>query len=1147
MNISLDKKIIAGFIICAFVLLLAAVLTFTNSGKFTETNDLVNHTHEVLSELDEILITCLDAETGARGFVITGDEGYLTPFSHAKVNLFEHLRAARSLTRDNSAQQKNLDEIEALATVYFKYLETKIALRKTDFEKAKNLVISGEGRRLEDAIRNKIHYAQSIEQTLLKERQVASEKEVFRFNVVFVILCCAIIAVLVTLYLIIIVNLRALRKAEASSAENNWRLTGSSELIKSMQGNKGLHELGDTIISHLAAYLNVQLGAVYAMANNGLHLKLIGAYGVPRKESAFSVIKLGEGIVGQCAAERKTILLHDVKAHHFIISTTFGHIRPKSILTVPFILEDTVIAVIQLGTIHAFGERQIQYLQLIGDSVAVALSSAKVREEAKELLEETQRQAEELESQQNELRQANEELHAKTELLEKSESELKGQQDELHQTNIALEEKAMLLEEQKQKLEDAKTEIENKAHEIETTSKYKSEFLANMSHELRTPLNSILILAQLLVDNRNRTLSEKEMEYARNIHSSGEDLLDLINEILDLSKVESGKMQLDIAEVPIQHVVENVTTMFSPVSKNKGVNFNVHADAKLPATFTTDAQRVEQIIRNLLSNAFKFTAKGGKVELTIARPSRTISFRNKRLKDVSDIIAFTVADTGTGIPAEKLEIIFEAFQQGDGSTKRKYGGTGLGLSISRELAHALGGEIQVESEEGKGSTFTLYLPGTFDAAFVTAETRPIEIVTQQKQQVSIAKQSSAVVEDDRDNLQANDKIILIIEDDKTFAQVLLGHVRERKYKGIIASQGNIGLSYARQYHPDAILLDMRLPVLDGADVLSRIKKDAALRHIPVQVISAYDEKMKMLELGAFDYITKPVSGLELQKAFDRIESFKNKKLKKLLIIEDDKKHNQAIRELIGNGDVKSFSAYSGTEAQDMLMKEFFDCIILDLGLPDMSGFELLEKIKANEKINRIPIIVYTGKDLKKEDNARLSKLADTVVLKTVNSHERLLDETTLFLHRVESTLGKEKQTAIRKLHRSDEVLKGKTVLLVDDDIRNIYSLTNALEEEGVHCITAENGKVALEKLKEHAAIDMVLMDVMMPVMDGYEATIAIRNTETWSKLPVIALTAKAMKGDKEKCLAVGMSDYISKPVDMAQLLSLMRVWLYNNR
>jgi CheY-like chemotaxis protein len=668
---------------------------------------------------------------------------------------------------------------------------------------------------------------------------------------------------------------------------------------------------------------------------------------------------------------------------------------------------------------------------------------------------------------------------------------------------------------------------------------------------LRTPFNSILILAQLLSENKNNTLAEKDIEFARNIYNSGTDLLNLINEILDLSKVEAGKLQLEIAEVPFQSISHNLLAMFSEVAKNKSINFSIEFDNKaLPSAIISDKQRIEQILKNLLSNAFKFTDDNGTITLKVNKPSPSISFKNENLRTLDHVVAFSVTDTGIGIPEDKCETIFKAFQQVDGSTKRKYGGTGLGLSISLELSHALGGEIQLQSTEGKGSTFTLYLPLQFDPALITKTNK--QIVIKESIPHETKKETDKSIDlhliqqdgiDDRKEITENDRVILIIEDDEVFAKILLDLVREGQGKGVITQQGNTALSYARHFRPYAIFLDMNLPVMDGGEVLKQFKNDPELRHIPVLIISQYNRRIEGLALGAFDYLQKPITPADFLNAFDKLQEFVSKKMKKMLIIEDSVEQNKAIKELIGNGDVKSFSAYSGQEAYAMLQKDSFDCVIVDLGLPDMSGFDLLEKIRANDKLNKMPVIVYTGRDLQKEDNLRLNKLADTVVLKTADSHERLLDEAMLFLHRVESRLPMEKQNIIRKLHHADKILKDKTVLLVDDDIRNIYSLTNALEDEGMKCLTAENGIAAITMVKDNP-VDLVLMDVMMPHMDGFEATLEIRKIMELSKLPIIALTAKAMKGDKEKCLAVGMSDYISKPINVEHLLSLMRVWLY---
>ncbi|OQP58226.1 hypothetical protein A3860_07835 [Niastella vici] len=939
-----------------------------------------------------------------------------------------------------------------------------------------------------------------------------------------------------------------LQKLSNDNEVRTWMLTGASQLNNILRGEKVVGDLALQIISMLTAYLNAQVGAIYLVENN--QLMLSGSYAFSHRKGNTNIIKLGEGLVGQSALEKKPIVFANVPEDYVKVSSGLGQATPRNILVYPFLYDNYVKGVIEIGTMRDISDLDLQFLKIVSESIGIAFNSSQARNKQQELLEEAQRLTEELEAQQEELKQTNEELSEKTQMLEKSQAELRAQQEELQQTNEELEEKANLLEEQKEKLELAKIDVENKARELETTSKYKSEFLANMSHELRTPLNSILILSQLLTENKSNALTQKDIEFASNIHNSGTDLLNLINEILDLSKVEAGKIEIEIEEVPVSEITKSLKQLFAEFAKNKNIDFRITCyEEHFRSPLHTDRQRLEQILRNLLSNAFKFTDRDGKIEVIMDVQPPDPTLRNANLRGLSEVAVFSVADSGIGIPQSKQGIIFEAFQQADGSTKRKFGGTGLGLSISRELAGALGGEIHLVSAEGKGSTFTLYLPLQFDAAHVTKGEKTVEIRKPEiRKELPVIPAHIPVphkeAEDDRYHLRDNDKTILIIEDDVVFAKLLLDIAREKGYKGIIAHQGNTGLSLARYYRPDAIILDMKLPVLDGAEVLRLLKNDPELRHIPVQIMSGYDLRKEGMELGAFDFLRKPLTHDAVKGAFDRIEDFVNRKLKKLLVVEDNPQQNKAIRELIGNGDIKSFAAYTGQEAYKMLEDEKFDCIIIDLGLPDMTGFELMEKIKESEELNKIPIIVYTGRDMNKDEAKQLEKLADTVVLKTSNSKERLLDETALFLHRVESNLPKEKQQIIRKLHRTEEVLKNKKVLIVDDDMRNIYSLTNVLEEEGMKCFVAENGKVCLEMLNQHPDVEIVLMDIMMPEMDGFEATMNIRKMEGFSKLPIIALTAKAMKGDREKCLEAGMSDYVSKPVNIEQLLSLMRVWLY---
>ncbi len=1148
MKITLSQKILIGFAACTSVLAVVAVVSFRNSEKFIDTNRWVNHTHEVINEFDLIMSYTVDMETGARGFVIAGNPAFLDPFREARVNLDNHVIKVAKMTEDNPAQQANIVLLSKAVAESRAYLENLIELRQSGFDAAQRAVAEGKGNLLQDEVRRCIAVCKQMEQGLLAQRSVSSDEDARNFNLVFISLLIVMAVVLVAVYFIINTNLTALKKAEADNANKNWLLSGSFELNEKTRGERGEKDLAQAVIEQLCTYLNAQIGVIYLSENGQLHLS--GSYAFHVRKNNSSVIKIGEGLVGQAAAEKKTIVFTDVPSDYIQVNSGLGGAPPRNIIVAPMVQDGMVKGVIEIGSVRAFSQLEMDLLKMVMESLAIIFNAAQSRTRMKELLEETQRQAEELQAQQEELKQSNEELQEKTLLLEKSEAELKAQQEELQQTNEELEEKANLLETQKEKLENAKMDIETKARELEVTSKYKSEFLANMSHELRTPLNSILILSQLLSENKNKLLGNKEIEYSKNIYNSGTDLLNLINEILDLSKVEAGRMELEITEVPFEEVSRDLQAIFNELARSKSVEFRIDMQSTT-SLMATDKQRLEQILKNLLSNAFKFTPPNGRVSLVIRAADKNGLFKNRKLGASGDVIAFEVTDTGIGIPPEKQGLIFEAFQQADGSTKRRYGGTGLGLSISRELAAALGGEIQLLSEENKGSTFTLFLPVIFDGSHLQSADRKIELRTAQPAPStskepfkSLPPESDPNIRDDRHAIGPNDRVILIMEDDLEFSQILLDFVRERNYKGIIADRGNSGLSYARYHRPDAILLDMKLPVMDGGEVLRHLKNDPELRHIPVQIISGYDRKKESLELGAFSFLRKPIDRNDLKKVFDDIEDFVNKKLKKLLIVEDNKTQSQAIRELIGNGDVKSHAAFSGKEAIDLLLGEDFDCVILDLGLPDMTGFDLLEKIKSNDILKDVPIVVYTGKDLSKEESGRLMKFANTVVLKTADSQERLLDETMLFLHRVESSLPKEKQNIIRKLHKMDEVLQNRKVLVVDDDIRNIYSLTNALEEEGIKCITAENGRVALEVLRDAPGIELILMDVMMPEMDGYEATRAIRGMQKFEKIPIIALTAKAMKGDRDKCLEAGMSDYITKPVNIDQLLSLMRVWMY---
>ena len=948
------------------------------------------------------------------------------------------------------------------------------------------------------------------------------------------------------------------------STENehdNWLKTGQAELSDKMRGDQNTIDLAQNVISYIAEYTKSQIGTIY-LNGNGNKFKLAGSYAYKKRKNLSNEFEIGEGLIGQCALEKKTILITNVPDDYIQINSGVGERIPLSILVTPLLYDGKVHGVIELGAFHEFCDLEMNFLEQATENIAIAFHSAVARVKVKELLEETQNQAAELQAQQEELRVTNEELEEQTQNLLRSEEELKSQREELQASNEelgkqteALKERQAEIEEKNNALETATVEIEKKAEELEVSSKYKSEFLANMSHELRTPLNSIQILSKLLMENKYNNLNEKQITFAKTINSSGSDLLNLINEILDLSKIEAGKMNLNLEDVALDYLPTYVKQNFEHLTGEKGLYLKVEMENKLPENIISDRQRIEQIVKNLLSNAIKFTEKGG-ITVKIGRPSKEMDLSNSGLSQDSSIY-LQVLDTGIGIPEEKKDLIFQAFQQADGTTSRKFGGTGLGLSISLQLAKLMGGEIQVTSEVGKGSTFTLFLPETI----VPAEKISNKIEQKKRDDSSVIKnreveqtsieetkkpaQNVNDIKDDRHNISEGDRSILIIEDDANFAKVLFDFTREKGYKSVIAEDGEAGLQLANQYKPSAILLDVGLPRIDGWTVMERLKDNAGTRHIPVYFISGHDKRMAAMNMGAIGYLQKPVSPEGLDSALSKIDRTISKDIKKLLIVEDDKVMRESIIELIGNGDVSITASDKGEHAFELLHKEEFDCMVLDLGLSDISGFELIEKVKSDKKIAELPIIIYTGKELNKKEETKLRKHSESIIVKGAKSPERLLDEVSLFLHRVEKNLPKEKQEKIRQLHDTgDNVFKNKKILLVDDDIRNIFALSSVLEEKDIEVITAENGQEAIDTLKYNDGVNLILMDIMMPEMDGFEAIGKIRKLNDYAKLPIIALTAKAMKGDRQKCIDAGANDYLSKPVDIEKLLSLLQVWLY---
>jgi HAMP domain-containing protein/CheY-like chemotaxis protein/signal transduction histidine kinase len=916
--------------------------------------------------------------------------------------------------------------------------------------------------------------------------------------------------------------IRNLRGTTEQNTEQDWVKTNLAKFTRMMQGDRDLVTVGQKLLSELAPLVNAQFGVIYQkIGTNGAgRLRMLAGYAYDEAAERVHDIGLSKGLVGQCAFEKRRMLLSDVPENYIRIGSGLGNAAPRNIIVLPVLFEGEVKAVIELASLTPLTPTHLTFLTQLTESIGIVLNTIEATMRTEGLLQQSQKLASELQAQQTELQQTNEQLAQKAQQLAEQNAEVEKKNKEIEQARHALEEKAA---------------------ELALTSKYKSEFLANMSHELRTPLNSILILGQQLGDNNEGNLTAKQIEFAKTIHAAGADLLNLISDILDLSKIESGTVAVEPEEVPFATLRATVERAFLHVAETKNLAFRINFDPQLPRSITTDAKRLHQVLKNLLSNAFKFTSQGV-VELRIGVATSGWSSDHGQLKNAACVIAFSVTDTGIGIPPDKQRIIFEAFQQADAGTSRRFGGTGLGLAISRELANLLGGEIRLVSAPSAGSTFTLYLPQVFGGSAVVKEKSPGG--TGYHAPVALPAPKIEEVPDDRETLEPGEPCVLIVEDDPHYARVLLGLVRDKAFKGLVTSRGNLALSLARKYQPTAITLDIFLPDMLGWTVLSHLKQEASTRHIPVQIITLAEERQHGLERGAFAYMVKPLTTQELEEAFDKLVRFTLPRIKQLLVVEDEESERLSILELLGYKDIAITAVGTGKAALEALRTQAFDCMVLDLRLPDITGFELLEQMREDRALRDLPIVVFTGRDLTEEEDARLRKMAKSIIIKGVQSPERLLDETALFLHRVTSLLPESKQKMLERLHVSDEVLADRCVLVVDDDVRNIFALTSLLERHSMRVLSADNGRTAIDLLTQDNDISMVLMDIMMPDMDGYETMRTIRQDSRHRHLPIIALTAKAMKGDREKCLEAGASDYIAKPVNTDQLLSLMRVWLH---
>jgi CheY-like chemotaxis protein/signal transduction histidine kinase/HAMP domain-containing protein len=913
-----------------------------------------------------------------------------------------------------------------------------------------------------------------------------------------------------------------LRETTDRNTEQDWLKTNVARFTTMLQGQRDLFTVGKMLLADLVPLVQAQQGSMYQLSSGDGQapmLRLLAGYA--QREDHPEEVPLGVGLVGQCAVTKQRNLLTKVPPRYTRISSSLGKAPPSSIVILPLLFEGEVKAVIELASMHPFTPTNLTFLEQLTQSIGVVLNTIEATMRTENLLKQSQQLTGELQSRQSELQQTNEELATKARLLAEQNAEVERKNSEVEQARRALEEQAT---------------------ELALTSKYKSEFLANMSHELRTPLNSILILSQQLADNSGGNLTPKEVEFARHVNSSGSDLLNLINDILDLSKIESGTVTVEAEEIAFSGLRDTIDRTFRHIAENKNLPFEVQFAPDLPPFLVSDPKRLQQILKNLVSNAIKFTTQGH-VEVRVGLVSEGFSRDHPELSQASSVVAFAVEDTGVGVAPEKQRLIFEAFQQADAGTSRKYGGTGLGLAISRELASLLGGEIRLASVPGEGSTFTLYLPLQYMGPTLAA-TPP-----QPEGGVAVPRVLAAPREeripDDRDEIGEGDQVLLIIEDEPQYARILLDLARDRGFKGIVANKGETGLALARQFRPTAVSLDIFLPDMLGWTVLNNLKLDPATRHIPVQIVSMEEERQHGLAHGAFSYLVKAPTTAGLEAAFDRLKTFTApSRSRRLLVVEDNDIERQSIVELLGHDDIETTAVGTGGEAMEALTDGGFDCIVLDLRLPDMSGFELLEKIRQEPAFTEIPVVVFTGKDLSTKEEKRLKAMAKSIILKDVQSPERLLDETALFLHRVVADLPKEKQQMLERLHGSNAILRGAKVLVVDDDARNIFALTTLLEGCDMDVISATNGSQAVDLLKATPGVRMVLMDIMMPEMDGYQTMRQIRSDPRFRTLPMLALTAKAMKGDREKCLDAGASDYIAKPVNTDQLLSLMRMWLY---
>ncbi|WP_442866863.1 response regulator [Acidovorax sp. NCPPB 4044] len=1140
-----------GFVLAALATAVIAIFTYLSQQDRADAVRRINVAVESIVQMQYVLSLAKDAETGQRGYLLTGEPRYLAPYETAQAGLEPELDRLRRLVSDSPRQLRRYEQLLPLARQKMAELRETIQLRQSgQAEAAMEVVKTDRGRATMDAIRTLVRDMVAAEREELEERRrmwddAASFGAYFTWGGALVLLAFILASAAMT---------GADHRAKAREA---WIRSGLMGLSDEIQGDQRLEDLGPRVLAYLSQWLGAQVGAAYVAEGHGA-FRRFGGYALAEGAGAERVAA-GQGLVGQVAQSLQTIHAKDVPAPHLAVQSGVGRSTPGELVVLPAVHNGAVQAVIELGFFRAVRDSDLELLARASDQLAIAVRAAADRSQLEALLEETQRQAEELQAQQEELRVSNEELEQQSRVLQESQAQMEAQQTELEQSNAQLEEQTQQLEYQKQQLLRAQDALSDKARDLEQASQYKSEFLANMSHELRTPLNSSLILAKLLADNKAGNLTHEQVRYAETIHGAGNDLLMLINDILDLAKIEAGQATVEIETVDVARTMQAIAEPLRPLAQQKGLAFGVTVEPGVPRHLRTDAQRLGQILKNLLSNAIKFTEHGEVALRVAAQPDGRL--------------AFAVRDTGIGISEDQQGLIFEAFRQADGSTHRKYGGTGLGLSISRDLAQLLGGSVSVQSVPGQGSVFTLVLPtqppesaaegsqvqappAAPQRAVATASATPASPASSSPaaEQPALAPQPApprrpaSAVADDRDGLQAGKRTILVVEDDVRFARILVDLAHEMDFQCIVTHSGGEGLAAANDYMPSAVVLDMNLPDFSGLGVLDQLKRNPATRHIPVHVVSVADYSQEAMGRGAIGYALKPVKRDELVQALQRMEAKFTQALRRVLVVEDDDRQRESMRHLLANGDVQIIGAETAQRALQLLRESTFDCMVMDLNLPDLSGYELLEQMAGEEDVAFPPVIVYTGRSLSRDEEQQLRRFSKSIIIKDARSPERLLDEVTLFLHQVESSLPVDRQQMLRLARDRESSFDGRSILVVEDDVRNIFALSSVLEPTGAKVQIARNGREALEALERSQAgdaphVDLVLMDIMMPEMDGFTAMSEIRKRPEWRRLPIIALTAKAMKDDQEKCLAAGANDYIAKPLDVEKLLSLVRVWM----